>query len=399
MPATIELHIIQSYPTSLLNRDEHGQPKETWFGGVRRIRVSSQSLKRAQRLHFRANVPSENLGMRTKKLPHLLAAALEARGYTNQDAWDLSLNVVWGMGILDLDAKHAKNRQTNVLLFVADSEVVAIADLIVERIFDLRPAMLPIADILGATPDADAPAKSKKERKADCPQIFKDLGVVAGQRFDASRAVDLALYGRFLAGERDVDVDGACDVAHAFSVHEAVMDIDYFTAVDDLAEAASESGAGHLDSTTLTAPVLYKYATLNTGLLADNLHRDEDLTDMAVRAWVQAAIHARPAAKHTSTAPHTRPSLIVAVVRDDAPLSLANAFVRPVRQTYSVDMVTAAATALGQHWDDLANAYGTDGVRGVWHTWVGQATKLPGDRLPAADLVGRVCGYSAITRG
>lgn len=47
----IDLHILQAYPPSLLNRDEMGQPKTVVFGGTTRTRVSSQSLKRAQRLY------------------------------------------------------------------------------------------------------------------------------------------------------------------------------------------------------------------------------------------------------------------------------------------------------------------------------------------------------------
>lgn len=45
----IELHILQSFPVSCLNRDDVGAPKIATFGGVTRARISSQSLKRAIR--------------------------------------------------------------------------------------------------------------------------------------------------------------------------------------------------------------------------------------------------------------------------------------------------------------------------------------------------------------
>ena len=45
----IELHILQSFPVSCLNRDDVGSPKTAVFGGVNRARLSSQSLKRAIR--------------------------------------------------------------------------------------------------------------------------------------------------------------------------------------------------------------------------------------------------------------------------------------------------------------------------------------------------------------
>ena len=45
----IELHILQSFPVTCLNRDDVGAPKSAVFGGVERARVSSQSWKRAIR--------------------------------------------------------------------------------------------------------------------------------------------------------------------------------------------------------------------------------------------------------------------------------------------------------------------------------------------------------------
>lgn len=41
----IELHILQSFPVSCLNRDDVGSPKTAVFGGVQRARLSSQCLK------------------------------------------------------------------------------------------------------------------------------------------------------------------------------------------------------------------------------------------------------------------------------------------------------------------------------------------------------------------
>ena len=45
----IELHIIQNFAPSNLNRSDTGSPKDCEFGGVRRARVSSQCFKRAMR--------------------------------------------------------------------------------------------------------------------------------------------------------------------------------------------------------------------------------------------------------------------------------------------------------------------------------------------------------------
>ena len=52
MKNIIELHLIQNFAPSNLNRDDTGSPKDAMFGGVRRARISSQCLKRAIRRHF-----------------------------------------------------------------------------------------------------------------------------------------------------------------------------------------------------------------------------------------------------------------------------------------------------------------------------------------------------------
>ena len=46
----LELHILQSFPVSCLNRDDLNSPKTATFGGVQRARVSSQCWKRQIRL-------------------------------------------------------------------------------------------------------------------------------------------------------------------------------------------------------------------------------------------------------------------------------------------------------------------------------------------------------------
>ena len=45
----IELHMLQNFAPSCLNRDDTNSPKECEFGGYRRARISSQCIKRAIR--------------------------------------------------------------------------------------------------------------------------------------------------------------------------------------------------------------------------------------------------------------------------------------------------------------------------------------------------------------
>src|ERR1700726_3904869 len=65
----IEIHAIQNFAPSNLNRDDTGSPKDCEFGGHRRARVSSQCLKRAVREAFRRDqlLPKDRLARRTKR--------------------------------------------------------------------------------------------------------------------------------------------------------------------------------------------------------------------------------------------------------------------------------------------------------------------------------------------
>ena len=66
----IEMHIIQNFAPSNLNRSDTGSPKDCEFGGVRRARVSSQCLKRAIRREstFQKLLEETGSGVRTRRL-------------------------------------------------------------------------------------------------------------------------------------------------------------------------------------------------------------------------------------------------------------------------------------------------------------------------------------------
>src|SRR5690606_24704891 len=80
---TVELHLLQSFPPSCVNRDGNNSPKDCTFGGTRRARISSQCLKRAVRQAesfaqtVNGAVAVRSKQMRDKKLiPYLLEQGL-----------------------------------------------------------------------------------------------------------------------------------------------------------------------------------------------------------------------------------------------------------------------------------------------------------------------------------
>src|SRR5437879_9769375 len=116
----IEIHTIQNFAPSNLNRDDTGSPKDCEFGGHRRARVSSQCWKRAVREYFSQEdlIPEAQRAIRTKKLVGKLADMLidPDKERTKEQAFIVGAAAVEALGI-GFDAKSKEEKKTSVLLF------------------------------------------------------------------------------------------------------------------------------------------------------------------------------------------------------------------------------------------------------------------------------------------
>jgi len=343
----VEVHVIQNYALSNLNRDDTGAPKTCEFGGVRRARISSQCLKRAVRTYFReeAVVPSNQLSRRTRLLREALIARLTARNVPAEEAANLATAAIEQLGLrLDKD-------KTQYLLFLGEQEMDHLAALALEH----REALL----------------GGKKGDKALQAQFLAAL--------DGGDAVDLALFGRMIADKPEKNVDAAVQMAHAFSTHAVSTEFDFYSAVDDLQRQESDegAGAGMLGTTLYNSACYYRYANVDFNQLCTNLGDNEAHAADAVRAFLQGMIHAVPTGKQTGSAAQNPPALIMVTVRKKGLWSLANAFVKPVRATANEDVILLSAEAMVRHFGDLARLYGTDPF-----LYAGVATYLPLENLP-----------------
>ena len=82
-------------------------------------------------------------------------------------------------------------------------------------------------------------------------------------------SLDLALFGRMVADNPELNVDASAQVAHAISTHEIIPEYDYFTALDDLQEK-EKSGAALIQTTQYDSATLYRYANINMAELSYN---------------------------------------------------------------------------------------------------------------------------------
>ncbi|MBQ1053450.1 type I-E CRISPR-associated protein Cas7/Cse4/CasC [Micromonospora sp. C32] len=354
----IELHLLQSFPVSNLNRDDVGQPKTATFGGQLRGRISSQSLKRSARLLFqRHGLEASETGIRTKRLVTKTAALLEDRGRDLEDAVGVASSALLALG-LGLDKRRSS--LTEYLLFVGSDAVDLLADYC-ERDWDRLAIDAATRAKAAEKKKGDATKDEATEEKKSKVKPDKATLDAAARILDASRVVDVALFGRMIADNKDFNVNAASQVAHAISTHAVVNEYDYFTAVDDL-QPSGESGADMIGTVDFNAACYYRYANLHLDQLSQNLRGDTDLMARATRAWLNAFIDAVPSGKQNSTAALTPPETLLVVVRDSGAWNLANAFLKPVADN---DLMVASTRALLGHFNRIRRFYGEDGLRAV----------------------------------
>ncbi len=334
MSLFLEYHLIQNFAPSNLNRDDTGAPKDAIFGGQRRARVSSQCFKRAVRLAASEHelLPQINRGIRTKRLKALLLERLVGR-----DAEEAGAKIEMALAAAGLKLKD--DGKTEYLLFLGEGEVAAFAALIEQHWDEL---------LVGGD------KKSKKEAKASLPV---DIVKKAKALLDGGKAVDVALFGRMLADLPSVNQDAACQVAHAISTHRVEREFDYFTAVDDKGDE-NETGAGMIGQVEFNSATLYRYAVLDLRKLLANLQGDLELALSAVEAFTRALALAIPSGKQNSFAAHNPPEFAGLCLRHVTPLSLANAFEKPVTPRADQALTEQSVARLAAYEGKLAAVYG-----------------------------------------
>ena len=336
MTLFVEYHLIQNFAPSNLNRDDTGAPKDALFGGYRRARVSSQCFKRAIRMAAQEHelLAPQYQGIRTKKLLSLLQARLPER-----DTQEAQAKIEAALAAAGLKLKD--DGKTEYLLFLGEAEIAGLANLIEKHWDDL--VMAP--SIEGK--------KSKKAAKAAAPDEVKKM---AKTLLNGGKAADVALFGRMLADLPEVNQDAACQVAHAISTHRVEREFDYFTAVDDVGETDT-TGAGMIGQVEFNSATFYRYAVVDTTKLLKNLQGDQDLALAVLEAFTQAAVRAVPTGKQNTFAAHNMPAFVGVCLRHAAPLSLANAFEKPVAPQHDQSLSNQSVAELAKHEALLAGVY------------------------------------------
>lgn len=220
----LNVHLLTPTAMANANRDDTGAPKSAIYGGVQRLRWSSQSQKRAKRVSFEAASPIDR-SIRSKNSAR--DVALRAAGGDNEVAEKLLPQAQRLVDGLTQNLKKAEDKKKAKPEATEENEV---------------------AD--------DTPPENKKEAKDTLVWLSHDeLDKLAKQCADPEASYDflsttpslaIAAFGRMFAQQPQLEMEAACAVAHAVTTHEAVTEIDYFTAVDDQPTVDTGKGAGHL---------------------------------------------------------------------------------------------------------------------------------------------------------
>ena len=321
----LQLHLLTAYGPSNLNRDDTGRPKSVVFGGVPRLRISSQSLKRAWRTSdVFASKLSGHLAARTQRIGKEVLDRLVEGGMDEDEALRIARAIAGIFGKIKSD-KDKSPTFIEQLAFVSPAE---------------RGKALALADWALLTGEAiEAPKASDLLHKADS-------------------AADIAMFGRMLADNPKYNREAAVQVAHAITTHRAIAEDDYYTAVDDLKsrEEPEDAAAGFLGVQEFGAGVYYLYLCVDRGLLLRNLGSDaQSVRNSSLAALVEAAATVAPGGKQSSFASRARAIYALAEKGSGQPRSLAAAFLKPIQGT---DQGEQSIEALEDFRERLDVAYG-----------------------------------------
>ncbi len=359
---SIQVHWLTAYPASCLVRGDDGRPKTLVYGDVERARLSSASVKRAVRTSelFVERFESR-LGTRTRRIGDLVLSRLVQSGVDPVEAQD-AVTGIMATHLASLGAPDDRRPGwIKQLAFVAEREIAAMVEAARALIED------------GAT-TSSAPAQGRRGARAKETKQGGDAAL-RNEQVNVLRtvtgSVDVALFGRFFAKDRVNTMVGACEVAHPFTVGRAVLESDFYVAVDDHADSEDDTAGGFLGESFFTSGLFYGYARIDLRQLRQNLGGDAVLANDAAAAMVEALLTVSPRGKVTSHGSHSLASWAMVERGPHMPSSLAAAFLRPVTGDDHLQEAVTRAESLSAA---MERAYGATWNRRVLNLAAGSGS-------------------------
>jgi CRISPR system Cascade subunit CasC len=362
----IQIHTLQNYVPSNLNRDQSGSPKDAMFGGFLRGRISSQCLKRSIRRGetspFRAEFEKDDLlGERTKQLPLIVRDELKAIG-ADEIAIKTIVDRVPEIGRESTKKKRNTDdddddelNEANETVETGDDEVSSI-DVTKQLIFlDRKTEIRSLAEKLYDIYTKDTKTWSAKDKKGNYTQTIAEITNKLGS--STPRSVDIAMFGRMTTSSAFQNVQASVQVAHALSTNAIKQEFDYYTAMDDL-KPDHEPAADMIGDVEFNSSCYYKYCNVHWETLLKNIGGDNAIARRAVLALLNGFIFAQPTGKQNSFAAHNLPDFVLVEVSDkNLPVNYANAFLNPVKGFGDKTLTANSVQALSEHVGKLSKVF------------------------------------------
>jgi CRISPR system Cascade subunit CasC len=351
VPRFIQIHTLHTYPAALLNRDDAGLAKRLPYGDAIRTRISSQCLKRHWRVsddHFSLRSLGVPMAVRSRVTLDLIRRELIRGGVPEAQAQHAAEGLR-GAGLLDKpkDLKGAEALESGQAVLLGRAEIdylVGVCTRLASEHTEEKPLKTAIAEFL-------------KSNKKNIDAIRHGSGL------------ESALFGRMVTSDVLASRDAAVYVAHAFTVHPAQVENDYFTVVDDLLQQAGEQGSAGIFDTELASGLYYGYVVVDVPQLIANLEgvagetwstvspSNRELAGRVVLHLLHLIATVSPGAKRGSTAPFSYADFLLVEAGDWQPRSLAGAFQNALPMD-TPKLVESAVAALGTELEKLDRAFG-----------------------------------------
>ncbi len=380
MKTLIEIHALQNFAPSNLNRDDTGAPKDgsVWWNTSRpHFQPMSQEGNTwlFQGKGGDKGFSPDDLAIRTKRVLDSLVEALVAKGRNETEA-----EAKARLALAAVELKIKEDGKSEYLLFLGQREVAGVADIINTK-WDSIVASEP------APSEGKRAGKAKKQAAQNADPGLKDA---LSALFNGGKAVDIALFGRMLADMPEKNQDAACQVANAISTHSVEREFDFYTAVDDL-KPEDTAGADMMGTIEFNSACFYRYALVDWEKLVANLQSDKALAAKGLRVFLEGFVVAEPTGKQTTFAAHNPPEFVaVSVRRNTAPRSFTNAFEKAIRVGKEQSLTQQSVEALIQKSKALQDAYGGESATFVLNL-TGAVTDGFGKPVPSLqELLDRV---------
>lgn len=317
----LAIHALQAIGPSALNLDENRFPKLMTLGESRRGRISSQAQKRAVRKWAEERSPV-HLGIRTVKLRNELFLPRLRELITSEKLGEQDLETIADLVVAAFAGKLDKNGKLAAAIFTWPGEV----DLLAQLSFKHRSDLLAGGD--------------KGQQTA--AKIVHSVGAA-----NLEIPFSVAAFGRMIAKRPVGNIDGAMACSHAFTTHDVFLNVDNFTAVDDLAEDDEANSVFLGDQPFLALSTFYRHFSMDTSLFKHHVGSGQALRE-GVRLVLEAFWAAVPSGgKQRTYKSDDKPQLIIVSVGGDG-RSRGSAFMAPIKETD--DILVASIQRFDEAW-------------------------------------------------